>query len=221
MLTIMSSGSYVATPGVSALNLSKGFTIECWAKVNAVASGAALVDKGDYGIFFNNDSILYGSVRHSSPLQMFTPVVDSPGNWHHVAFVFTPNDSLRFYVDTIEVSSVSAPFASIDSTTDSLRIGLRWTGVGFTGSIDEFRVWNVPRSLAEIEQTLYQTIPGTDSGLVLYYPFDDPNGSLRVHDFSGHGRDGFIRGPNAEIIPSTSPITNGLPDTRWQPSRKI
>ena len=180
MLTITSSGSYVATPGALALNLTKGFTIECWAKVSAAPAGAALVDKGDYGVFLNNDSILYGSVRHASPFQVVTPAVDSSSNWHHFAFVFTPNDSVRFYVDTLEVSSVSAPFASIDSTTDSLRIGMSWVGVGFTGSIDELRIWNLPRSLAEIKQSLYQTINGNDSGLVLYYTFDDPTGSQRA-----------------------------------------
>ena len=211
MLTITSSGSYVATPGMVALNLTKGFTIECWAKVSSVATGAALVDKADYGIFFNNDSVLYGMVHHATPVQDYTPSVDSFANWHHFACTFTPGDSLRFYVDSIEVSSEAAPFASIDSNTDSVRIGMSWTGVGFTGSMDELRIWNTPRSLANIRQTMYQVLNGSDPGLALYYSFDDDIGSRRIHDFSNHGRDGFMRGANAEIAPSSSPMLNGSP----------
>ncbi len=211
MLTITSPGSYVATPGAAALNLSKGFTIECWAKVSAATTGAALVDKGDYGIFYKNDSTLYGIMREANPISDYTPTVDSSANWHHFAFVFTPNDSARFYVDSIEVSSVNAPYTAIDSNVDSVRIGLSWIGAGFTGSIDELRLWNIPRPLAAIRQSMYQTMNGNDSGLVLYYTFDDPAGSSRAHDFSGHGRDGFLRGANVEIVPSSSPMQNGSP----------
>jgi Concanavalin A-like lectin/glucanases superfamily/Abnormal spindle-like microcephaly-assoc'd, ASPM-SPD-2-Hydin/Secretion system C-terminal sorting domain len=211
MLTITTPGSYVATPGALALNLTKGFTIECWAKVNAEATGAALVDKVDYGIFLNNDSIFYGMVHHTTAFQDYTTPVDSFQNWHHFAFVFTPGDSMRFYVDTIEVSSEAAPFASIDSNSDSLRIGMSWAGVGFTGSMDELRIWNTPRSLANIQQTMYQVLSGNDPALVLYYSFDDDIGSRRIHDFSNHSRDGYIRGANAEIAPSSSPMQNGSP----------
>ncbi len=211
MLTITGPNSYVATPGVQVLNLTKGFTIECWAKVSTAATGAALMDKGDYGIFLNNDSILYGMVHRSTPFREFTPPIDSPAHWHHYAFVFTPGDSMKLYVDTIEVASEQTPVASLDSNTDSLRIGMSMAGIGFIGSIDELRIWNTPRTLANIKQTLDRTVAGNDSGLVLYYSFDDVAGSARVHDFSGHGRDGFLHGANAEIVPSSSPMLNASP----------
>ncbi len=211
MLVITGSNTYVVTPGVAALNLTKGFTIECWAKVTSVTAGAALVDKASYGIFLKNDSIFYGMVRHTTPVQNVAPPVDSPANWHHFAFTFTPGDSLRFYVDSFEVSSVSAAMSSIDSNTDSLRIGMSMAGNNFLGSIDEMRIWNVPRSLANIRQTLTHTLAGNNAGLVLYYSFDDNVGARRVHDFSGHGRDGFIRGINAEIAPSSSPMLDASP----------
>ncbi len=211
MLTINGPNSYVATPGVAALNLTKGFTIECWANVSSVTAGAALVDKASYGIFLENDSTIYGMVRHSTPLVDSAPTIDSPADWHHFAFTFTPGDSIRFYIDTMEVSSAPAPMPLLDSNTDSLRIGMSISGSSFIGSIDELRIWNTPRTNAAIVQTLTHTIPGTDSGLVLYYSFDDPAGTTRIHDFSGHGHDGFIRGTNAEIVPSSSPMLNASP----------
>lgn len=211
MLTITGAQSYVATPGVPALNLTKGFTVECWAKITSAVNGSALVDKGAYGLFCSTDSTLFGMVRHSNQYILNAPPVDSPAVWHHYAFVFTPGDSMRLYVDTVEVASEKAPVALLDSNTDSLRIGMSIAGNSVIGSIDELRLWNTPRTLANIEQTLYYTAPKNDSGLVLYYSFDDDAGAARVHDFSGHGRDGFIRGTHAEIVPSSSPMLNASP----------
>jgi len=219
MLTIAGPESYVATPDVQALHLTHGFTIECWAKVNTFVRLSAIVDKGSparncYGIFLSTDSTLFGFVRGNRNAFDTSAAVDTIANWHHYAFVFTPGDSLRFYVDSELQSSQYISFNSIDSSTDSLRIGISANGNVFLGSIDELRIWNIPRSLAQIRQTLFHTLPGTDSGLVLYYSFDDPAATARVHDFSGHGRDGFVCGQNAEILPSSSPILNSSPGYR-------
>lgn len=214
MLRTFGPQSYVATPDARALHLTNGFTIECWVRVDRVLDFSGIVDKGSYGIFLNTDSGIFGMVRKTNPFDVATSAIDSLQNWHHVALTFTPGDSLRFYLDSSEVASAKVSALSIDSNTDSLKIGISIAGTEFLGSIDELRIWNVPRSLAQIKQTLFLTLAGNDSGLVLYYPFDDATGSLRVHDFSGHGRDGFLRGTSTELIPSSSPIRNGSPGYR-------
>ena len=210
MLVLAGSGSYVAVPDAPSLHLTSGFTIECWAKQTSFTRYAALVDKGNtaasfFGLFFDTGSAIYGSVRNTTNIHLYSPPINSIANWHHYAFVFRPNDSLYLYIDTMEVASAKTTIGVLDSSTDSLRIGASALGVSFTGSIDELRIWNVPRPIASIKSTLYKTLSGNDSGLVLYYSFDDETLAPRVHDFSGHGHDGYIRG-NAEIVPSTSPM---------------
>ena len=214
MLNISGPQSYIATPDAQALHLTNGFTIECWARLDRLVDFSGIVDKGSYGIFLNADSSMFGVIRKTNSFDITAPANDSLLNWHHFAFVFTPGDSLRFYVDSSEVASAKSSILSIDSNTDSLRIGMSLAGASWIGSIDELRIWNVPRSLSEIKQTLFHTLAGNDSGLVLYYSFDDEAGSPRIHDFSGHGRDGFVRGASAAIVPSSSPIRNGSPGYR-------
>jgi len=47
---------------------------------------------------------------------------------------------------------------------------------GFTGKIDEFRVWNVARTDAQILSTMHQHLTGKEPGLVVYFPFDEGTG---------------------------------------------
>ncbi|HEX5316764.1 MAG TPA: LamG domain-containing protein, partial [Candidatus Kapabacteria bacterium] len=211
MLHVFGPQSYVATPDAQALHLTKGFTIEYWARLDRLVNLSGVVDKGSYGIFLNADSSMFGVVRKTNSFDITAPANDSLQNWHHFAFVFTPGDSMRLYLDSSEVASVKSSILSIDSNTDSLRIAMSYAGASWLGSIDELRIWNTPRSIAEIKRTLFHTLAGNDSGLVLYYSFDDETGSRRIHDFSGHGHDGFIHGTSAEIVPSSSPILNGSP----------
>src|SRR5438067_492203 len=171
MLKIAGPGSYVATPDVLALHLTKGFTIECWAKEDNYNSLAALFDKSGskqfgYGLFFDTSSTIFGVVRHANAIRLYSPSLDSLRNWHHFVFVCKPGDSLYLYVDTFEVASASIKtISSIDSTTDSLRIGMSAARQSFIGDIDEFRVWNVPHSLSVIKSTLYRTLAPNDPTL--------------------------------------------------------
>jgi hypothetical protein len=62
------------------------------------------------------------------------------------------------------------------------------TGNGFTGRIDEVRVWNVGRTNQEIMDNYRLILHGDEPGLVAYYHFDDGAGttprdaSLKHHD---------------------------------------
>ena len=216
MLSITGPGSYVSTPDVQSLHLTNGFTIECWAKQNGASRFPALIDKSSgaasyFGIFFDTASKVFGSLRHSATqVRLYSPLIDSQNVWHHYAFVFRPADSLYLYIDSVEVASASAKgLAGIDSSKDALRIGASGIGTSFIGSIDEVRIWSVPQSLATVTSSLYRTLGAGDSTLVLYYSFDDEAGSLRVHDFSGHGHDGYLQGVYCDIVPSSSPVVSG------------
>jgi len=215
MLKIGGPGSYVATPDVPALHLTKGFTIECWVRPDQYSSPAAVVDKSGaqfgYGLFLDTSSTIYGVIRKTNAVRLYSPSIDFQQSWHHVAFVCKPGDSLYLYVDSSEVASAGIhSITSIDFSADSLRVGISSNGSSFSGDIDELRVWNTPRPLTAIKSTLFKTLPPNDSTLVLYYTFDDEAGSnSRIHDFSGHGHDGYMHGIFADIAPSTSPIVNG------------
>ena len=68
----------------------------------------------------------------------------------------------------------------LTTTASKLSIGYSPTfssNGGFTGKIDELRIWNVARSDAEITATMKQRLTGKETGLVVYYTFDEGTGT--------------------------------------------
>src|SRR5213592_2118270 len=74
MLQITGPASYVATPGVQALNLTRGFTIECWVQASAETHASGIIDKGigpfsSYGIFIDTGGRFFGGVRRTTQIR--------------------------------------------------------------------------------------------------------------------------------------------------------
>jgi hypothetical protein len=55
---------------------------------------------------------------------------------------------------------------------------------GWGGKIDEFRVWSVFLTAAQIKANMYTLMKGTETGLVAYYKFDEGSG-MTVADSTG------------------------------------
>ena len=60
------------------------------------------------------------------------------------------------------------------------------TGNGFTGRIDEVRIWNVGRTATEITDNYRLILRGDEAGLVAYYHFDDGAGTTPRDASSKH-----------------------------------
>jgi hypothetical protein len=59
-------------------------------------------------------------------------------------------------------------------------------GNGFTGKIDEVRIWNVGRTVQEISDNYRVILRGDEAGLVAYYKFDDGSGTTPIDSSSKH-----------------------------------
>jgi len=94
-----------------------------------------------------------------------------------------------------------------------LTIGGNPRGAYFNGQIDEFRLWNVARSQADIMSTMGTTLVGNEDGLVGYWKFDDGTGTTAKDSVTtaGHtAHDGTLMATMATQLPtwvdSTAPI---------------
>jgi Concanavalin A-like lectin/glucanases superfamily/HYR domain/Domain of unknown function DUF11/Leucine rich repeat/Secretion system C-terminal sorting domain len=93
------------------------------------------------------------------------------GAWHHVAAV-KKSDSLYVYYDGIKVLSISG-VSSINSVPRSLVIGSWLRNIeNWHGEMDEVRIWNYAASANQIQTLKQCQLVGNESGLVLYYPFN-------------------------------------------------
>ena len=100
--------------------------------------------------------------------------------WFHFAMVWDePSKTLKGVINGVTAGS---KVISATLTTPASRLSIGYSPTfssngGFTGKIDEFRIWNVARSDAEIKATMNQRLTGKEAGLLVYYTFDEGTGT--------------------------------------------
>jgi hypothetical protein len=102
----------------------------------------------------------------------------TPGAWHHFAATFNGTSRvLTIYIDGVQRAQGTLAFTS-PGNTQPLIVGRSGaTGEYFPGKIDDFRIWNVVRTGAEIAAN-YQTEFGVPpAGLVSNWRFNEGSGS--------------------------------------------
>lgn len=139
----------------------------------------------------------------------YLPPEPVAGSWQHFAFVASQagNYMRIFRNGVLEASRVGmTPF--VRGGEDFL-IGalLEDTGqVYLLGTIDEFRIWSVARTEAEIATNLHRRLSGAEPGLLAYYRFDEGAGASTPNLASGSGVGDGILTNGAEWTISTAPI---------------
>lgn len=106
-----------------------------------------------------------------------TTLINSTSTWYHVAFVIDPNlttDRVKIYLNgNLEASG----YLFLNTATDiaaPLTIGSRSNGAGaFNGAIDDYRVWNVARTQADIQADMNKEFCNLPANLIHYFKFNE------------------------------------------------
>ena len=123
--------------------------------------------------------------------------------WCHVALVVDARESRLYFNGTLAgTAPKTASFADLPADSQAY-IG-RWsdTARGFTGGIDEVRVWAAARTGDEILAAMFQRLSGREEGLAGLWNFDDPDKPGR--DATPNGFDGEMM-KNAAVQPELLP----------------
>jgi hypothetical protein len=181
---------YVLGSNDTSLNLMQG-TIEAWIKTSNAGSGSRgiLVKQYQYGIVLKDNSLIvaeWGQGEKNSNINV------ADNTWHHVAFSFSnmvANGS-KLYIDglpvlafTYQVSTNSSQHIIAGAGNASLQY--------FNGAIDQVRVWNTAKTDAEILANYNKCLDGNESGLVMYWNFDEGTGT-NVSDLTGNNNNGTL-----------------------------
>lgn len=189
-------------------------TIEFWQKVTAQANQYVfLLDSG----LPRNCIGVYGPSRVGAVHWYFGdwqgegslhywPPKSLVNSWQHFAFVASRQGGyMKIFRNGLEEASKPGmtPFARTHST---LMIGSnpqpdgRWGGL-----LDEFRVWNVARTQAEIQAHLGREVAGAESNLVAYWRFNEGAGAVAT-DATGHGHSGVLVNEPAWVASCVPPV---------------
>ena len=186
----------------SAVNLAnKSFTISLWAKRQNLNSYQTLLSIGSnagtnqrIGLRFTNDNKFVCGFENNNLISAssFTDV-----NWHHWSFVYdrniiAPANNRFIYVDGVLVASDRT--ASDYLGDGELRIGVFDVTIGqyFSGTMDDIKIWDQPKTLAQIRQDMFCTPSCYASDMKLYLPFTDGtaggnnSGLTQITDYSNY-----------------------------------
>lgn len=184
-LQLDGSDDYVNIGKNAALNfMSSNFTIEAWvyvpstpkASINAIFSkNYPSFSNPGYMLGFNswNTTNLKLVFEHSTSVVASTKTVTA-GAWNHTAAVVTGNGTeVTFYINGQQAGTFSG-FTLGDASNVNELIGAMNESPLYSlqGSIDELRIWNVPRTQAELTANMDNNLVGNEAGLVAYYDFD-------------------------------------------------
>jgi hypothetical protein len=168
-------------------------TLMYWVQFDTINNQAIGVHDGENHRFYlgvlNNNTLFAGMGNSYNPLTGLNLI---PGKWYHMALTTSIDlDSAYVYVNGIEVSRFAYSFSG--ESKANFYIGARndFTTYGYfiKGLIDEVQVWERPLSRNEIVQYMFEPPKGNESGLAIYYPFNEGWG-----DFTKNSVDNYYYG---------------------------
>ena len=194
------TGQNIFVPNFHNAGVSGEVTVEFWAKTNtdAIQQAAFMLfpdqpaNRFQASISYFNGNTYWdcGDINAGGRVSMPNP--DAVNKWTHYAFVSSKAGGfMKIYVNGVQTATKGTPVPGFNTagngaTGYGLYIG---GGSGFflNGSLDEFRVWNVARTAAEIQAKLGGPLIGDEAGLRLYYKFDEGSGNLATNSATATG----------------------------------
>ena len=199
---------FVAVPYSRVLNFSNQFTIETWIKrKKGLGKGGSIIryqvrySKGyrlsissdgvlGFGLGTNKGELSVGPkpnvIKQSGLQDRYVPFPKDQLNdnkWHHVAITFS-GTALKLIVDGTIVASKTTATAQMLPPNCGMKLILG-DNINYGHiQMDEFRLWNVERTLSQINSAKSQSLQGNEKGLVLYYNFNHEGGTKMVKDLS-------------------------------------
>lgn len=195
---------HLQIPSTPSLQFGKAMTLEFWVKrqsdewpyyENLVAKTRSY-GESSYELGAWNDLQIYSRLVTTGSTDSYygnwlgSGIILPKGVWTHIAMTYNDalsNDNWRIYVNG-ELRGKTTLHGAILSDKGRLLIGAPDVASWIAGSvlIDEFRLWSVARSQAQINNAMYRPLSAQDSGVALYFNF---NKSFK--DKSGRGNDAF------------------------------
>ncbi|MEO6601846.1 MAG: LamG domain-containing protein, partial [Polyangiaceae bacterium] len=123
-----------------------------------------------------------------------TMLTAATSQWVHFAMVYDPAATPAVVLTYVN-GDLKSTKVSDDGSVKILKTLDSHVTVGgypdetayFASYIDEFRVWKVARSAADIKATMSKTLTGTETGLVGYWQFNETSGTTAADSVTSAG----------------------------------
>ena len=225
-LTLAGNGSFVEIGDSESLNnITDQVTVSAWIKPTSYPHNyVRIIFRSDEQVQDNKKRSYILVIRQDGKLKItsspngegYASLYSAPGliklnKWNHIAGVIdAKNNYMKIFLDGVQVGHRN--YNGKDRFYQChlpLRIGAthRLDEVeksSFIGQIDEVRVWNVPRTEAEIQADMNKQLNGDEPGLVGYWNFDEEKEGT-IFDSTSNKNSGKLIG-DAKLEPYTRPV---------------
>jgi hypothetical protein len=170
----------------NSLNPSDELLLEAWLNPGSLDDDFTLFEKpGSYALRFDQDAMqLQFEISHNSGLTDMLALDASgilPDNFSHIAAQLYQDSLMIFLNGNRAASSFVTAGTHIDPSGTALSIG-----TGFSGILDEIRIWNKAKSPALMQQDFSRLMVGGEPGLVVYLRMNEGTGQY-AYDISKNG----------------------------------
>ncbi len=169
--------SFSTASNLSALSITGNITLETWIKFDQVHSDyVRIIGKGNstnrtYGLWLDTSGkLLFQIWGNGSIFNLESNTALQPNVWYHISVTRNGNTA-KIYINGTE-DATSSTTINPQTNTFPLTVGYGNLHSWLKGALDEVRVWNVARSLSQIQQGMYNALVGNETGLVAYYDFN-------------------------------------------------
>jgi hypothetical protein len=149
----------------------------------------------DKSIYLNNGKVV-AYIWTGAPNTLTTTASYNDGSWHHVAHVVDANGSFLYLDGNLEVSNTISASTFTSNTEITLGVSPLAGGSYFFGNLEDLRIWNVAKTVTQINAIKNCELQGNETGLVAYYKFNQ-------------GIDGADNTAITTLLDATSNANNG------------
>ena len=161
--------------------ITDNYALELWFRADEQETGsnASLIDLPNYlQIGFKDGKLAVKSsqrVIDEQGVETFEVKLDNEllsdedlvdNSWHHFALNVRRGSSAVAYIDGFAVKTLP------ESRIPALAGSNLYVGRGFSGSIDDVRIWNAALESKNIDARRYERLDSTYAGLIGYFPFE-------------------------------------------------
>lgn len=190
----------VAVPDSASLSITTALTIEAWVNASDTTAGG-LFEKSvggsintSYALFVFGGTVFFRLIKATVATDITSDAVLPLNTLVHVAATWD-GVTMKLYINGVQQVSTAALASPIDTGVGVASIGHLSGALPFQGKIDEVRIWNAARTVAEILAWKDLPLSGSEPGLAAYWRLDEGAGIV-ASDATGNGNTGtLIDGP--------------------------
>jgi Concanavalin A-like lectin/glucanases superfamily/Secretion system C-terminal sorting domain/Ig-like domain CHU_C associated len=179
------NGSSVVSIGnIPALKPTNHLTLEAWVYVRDATTIQCIISGGvdamGYNLVIQDGFFRFWGQGYAGVSS--TAGACQAGNWYHIALTYQETVGSKMYINGVLNNSNTDYTTALVYDSNPVTIGILATSAAYVinGKIDEVRIWNTVRTLAEIQADKDNCLTGNETGLVLYYDFEEGTGTTLI-----------------------------------------